>query len=315
MSQQVSPDSKEGYFYAFLAYGLWGLVPTFFFKALTEIPVEEVFCHRVVWSLVFLGALLGWGGKFREYVKCFRNPKIFRGLILSTVLVGTNWFGFMYGVVSDQIVQISLGYFINPLVNVLLGMLFFKEKLRPLQWFAVGLAFFGVTFLIFSANLFPWIAFTVAFSFGMYGSVRKTLPVSGLVGLSVEITLMFPFAVGYLIYLAWNGYGNFGIGYWPTDILLLSSGAVTATPLIAFGQATRRLSLTTLGFIQYLAPSLQLLIGVFWYGEDFSFAKQVCFISIWVGLALVTMDSIRHYRRRRANQLQALQDVPMDSSS
>jgi chloramphenicol-sensitive protein RarD len=288
-------SSREGLVYAVIAYGLWGLVPLYF-HALVQVPPPEILAHRVVWSLVFLILLLAVAHRWKQLRVALRTPSIRWTLQLTSLLVGCNWFMYITAVVQHQVVQASLGYFINPLVSVLLGMVFFGERLRRLQWLAIASACAGVVHLTIQGGEFPGIALAIALSFGFYGLFRKKLPVDGLVGLSVETMFLAPVAAGYLFYLHANSDLALGTGGLGLDLLLFCSGVVTAVPLLCFGQATQRLSLSTLGFLQYLSPSIQFLLAVLVLGEEFHEHRFISFGFIWIGLALFSIDSARNYR-------------------
>jgi chloramphenicol-sensitive protein RarD len=287
---------RQGLLYALGAYGCWGVAPLYF-KAIAAVSPYEVLAHRVVWSLLFLGVILTWQRRWGAVFTCLTMPSIRRALLVSAVLVAINWLVYIYGVATSQILQTSLGYFINPLVSVLLGTLILGERLRGVQILAVLIAACGVLLLANMAGEVPWIALSVALSFGFYGLIRKVTPVDGLIGLSVETLVLTPVALGYLLWLGWQGGADFRSGDPGMDVLLLCSGIVTSVPLLCFGQAARRLPLTTLGFMQYLAPSLQFLLAVFLYDEPFLFWQAVCFGCIWAALALYSLDSVLVYRR------------------
>jgi chloramphenicol-sensitive protein RarD len=264
-----------------------------YFRAVAAVTPLELLAHRVVWSVAFLVLLLAvlrrWGALRRALA-----PGRTRWLLLgSTVLIAANWILFIYGVWSGRVLQNSLGYFINPLLSVVLGVAFFRERLRPAQWLGLSLATAGLVHLVVAAGEFPWVAVALACSFALYGLLRKLAPVDALVGLSVETLFLLPASAGFL--LAWGAAGRsaFLSQGWRLDALLLLSGVITAVPLLCFGQAARRLRLSTLGFLQYLAPSLQFVQAVTLFGEPFEPAQQVCFAAIWSALALVSFDSLR----------------------
>ncbi|MGF1581492.1 MAG: EamA family transporter RarD [Gemmataceae bacterium] len=310
MSESKSSASVEGLIYAFVAFGWWGVVPPLFFTGLKSVSIWEVLAHRVVWSIVFLLGLLIIGGRLREFQRCFENWNILKRLLITTPLIVTNWVIYVYGVVSGQVVQTSLGYFINPLLNVVFGLMFFGESLRKLQWAAVGLAAIGVGYLTYNSQQgFPWIAITLATSFGLYGTIRKTIKVNGLASLSFEISMAAPFAIVYLCMVTMmgttavsgeTGTYTFGGGDWWVDFLLLMSAPVTAVPLLCFGQAARRLPLTVLGFIQYVAPTLQFLTAIWLLGEELRKEMLICCLCIWGALVLYSADSVSTARKNRA---------------
>jgi chloramphenicol-sensitive protein RarD len=299
---------REGILYGLAAYGWWGLVPVYF-KAVADLPPAEILAHRIVWSLVFLALLLTLGRRWGELARCFRDRRLLLTLAASTMLIAVNWFVYIHGVSSGQILQTSLGYFMLPLVSIVLGMLFYRERLRPLQWAAVALAAYGVVNLTLARAQWPWIALALAVSFGFYGLLRKRAPVDGLVGLSAEVFLLLPVAAGYLGYLALEGQsalGNYGA---VMDVLVLLSGVVTAIPLLCFGQAARRLPLTTLGFLQYLSPTLALVLAVTVYHEPFRQEEGISFACIWAGLAIYSVDLALALRRSAPAVAPPAQDV------
>jgi chloramphenicol-sensitive protein RarD len=299
----VAPSSRrEGLLYGLAAYGLWGLAPLYFngLVELTEqhISADEILAHRIVWSVAFLALLLTVSRRWALVAACFRIPALRWTLLLSAVLVGLNWYVYIWSVATQQVLQSSLGYFINPLVNVLLGMAFFREKLRLLQWTAIGLATVGVVSMTATVGGLPWIALSLAGLFGFYGLLRKKTPVDGLVGLSVETFLLAPLATVYLVLLLATGQAALGVWGPAADGMILCSGVATALPLMCFAQAARRLRLSTLGFLQYMSPSLQFLCAVL-LGEELRPGMLAAFVWIWSGLAVFTADSLLALRARR----------------
>ncbi len=315
MSEKKSAVRTEGLFYALVAFVWWGVVPPLYFNSLKEVPVWEVLAHRIVWSVLFLALVLAVIGKIHEIADCFKNWSLMRRLLLSTGLIAINWFVYVYGVSHEQVVQTSLGYFVNPLVNVVLGLLIFGERLRGLQWFAVALAALGVICLTVVTGELQWIALSLAITFPFYGMIRKTIPINGLVSFSVEILLLTPLSLGYLLWLMSQGQAHFGSAHAMTDFLLVLSAVVTAIPLLCFGQAARKLPLTTLGFVQYLAPTLQFLTAVFLLHEPMDWPKFSCFCFIWVGLAFYSLDSVLQYRLRKTQEKETEHVVPVESRS
>jgi chloramphenicol-sensitive protein RarD len=271
----------------------------FYFKALQGVSPWLFLAHRVVWSLLLLALLLTAWRRWPDFVRCLRGPRTFRLLCLSALLVGGNWYVYVYGVATNRIVETSLGYFINPLLSVVLGMVFFRERLRPWQWLAVALAAAGVVYHIWALQILPWIALVLAVSFGLYGLVRKVTPVDGLLGLTVETLVLLPAAGVYLGCQQALGEPVFGPD-WQITALILASGVVTAVPLLCFGQAARRLPLSTLGFLQYLAPSMQLGLAVWCYQEPFTMQHAVSFGFIWAALLIFSIDTLRNLRRAPA---------------
>lgn len=274
-----------------LAYGAWGLLPVYW-KLLGISPALEVLSHRMIWSAVFLGLILLGQGRWADLVALLRQPRRVGVLFLTACLLSFNWGLYIYGVNSDQVVEASLGYYINPLVTVLLGFVVLKERLHPLQWLAVALAAVGVGYFVVQLGTVPWIALGLAVSFAFYGLLRKTTPVAPLVGLAVETLLITPFTLAFVSYLGITGQGHFGQTL-PLTLLFMGAGVATSLPLLWFNTAAKRLPLATLGFFQYLAPSLALLLGVLVYGEPFTPTHLVTFGCIWAALALYTVTAWR----------------------
>lgn len=291
--------ATTGVLYGLAAYLAWGLCPIYF-KAVAHVPAQEVLAHRVVWSLVLLAILLARRGDLLATLRRAREPRLCATLVASTLLVALNWFTFIWAVANHRLLEASLGYFINPLVNVLLGMIFLRERPRTLQWASIALAAAGVGVLAVRLGGVPTISLVLAVSFGIYGLLRKTAPIGGMAGLTVETGMLAPVAVAVMLY--WNRQGELVFGHLNpmTDWLLIASGVVTALPLIWFANAARRLTYTTVGFLQYLAPSGQFLLAVLAYHEPFSGTKLLAFGLIWIALAIFSVDLWQHNTRRPA---------------
>ncbi len=285
----------SGVAYASGAFLIWGLSPIYW-KVLQSIPALETIMHRALWSFFFLLIVLISQGHFSEFMAAVKNRRTLMILFPTTMLLGFNWFIYIWAVNNEHILQASLGYFINPLVNVLLGMIFLRERLRPLQAVALGLAVVGVLYLTFNYGEFPWIALSLAFAFGFYGLIRKVAPVSSLVGLSIEMLFFFVPALAYIVFLDSKGTGALLHMSTKIDIFLIGTAFLTAFPLLIFTLGTRRLKLSTVGFLQYIAPSCMFLLGVFLYNEPLSSAHMLTFVLIWTALCLYSVDSARHYR-------------------
>ncbi len=290
-------ETRVGVMYALGCYLWWGVV-AIYFKAVAHVAAPEILAHRIVWSVALLTLLMKLKGRWPEAIAALRKPGVVVALLGSTTLIAINWFTFIWAVANNQIVQASLGYFINPLVSVVLGYIFLGERLRAWQWLSVAFAASGVVFMTFGLGGLPVISLVLAFSFGLYGLMRKTMHVDSLVGLTFEVSLLLPLAVGYLAYLAWNQNLEFGHISRSTDILLALGGAITAIPLLWFANAARRLRLATMGFMQYLAPSMQLALGVVMYHEPFTRTHLVSFGLIWTGIAVYTIEAAIRLRRR-----------------
>lgn len=291
-----SQSSKRGITYGIAAYGSWGLFPLYF-KMVTSVGPVEVVAHRALWSFLVLAILIAVLGRWRELGRELRSRRLLLMLSLSTLFIAVNWLVYVYSVASGQILQASLGYFVNPLVNVLLGVVFLRERLRPYQTMSIVLALAGVLVLAGLVGEVPWIALTLALTFALYTLMRKIMPVDGLVSLTVETLAMMPVALAYLGYLAATRHGT--QPSIPLLGLLVLSGPVTTLPLLFFGAAARRLRLATMGILQYLTPTLQFLLAVVVFRETFSIAQMVSFLFIWTGIAVYVADSFRAARQAR----------------
>jgi chloramphenicol-sensitive protein RarD len=282
---------------ALAAFSLWGIFPIYF-KAVSHIPAFEVLAHRIVWTVVFVGLIIILKGSLNNVRAAFHNKKLLATLLLSSLLVSTNWLVFIWAVAHDRVLETSLGYFINPLVNVALGMFFLNEKLRTWQWIAVGLSVLGVGNLVWQHGAIPWVALTVSISFGFYGLVRKIAVIDAFSGLFVETILIVPPILAYLVFIGLEGTGVFD----PSDIkltgLLMMAGLMTATPLVLFTIAVKKLTLSTVGFFQYITPTGHFLLAVFLYNEPFTDAYKITFGMIWLALAIYLFESIAAHRRK-----------------
>src|SRR5438128_205473 len=271
-----------------------------YFYAVSDVSPGEILAQRIVWCGVLLGLILAVTGRWRETVDRLRLPGVPRTFVCTAFLLTTNWLAYIYGVTHGQTVETSLGYFINPLLSVLLGMIVLRERLRLGQAVAVLLAAAGVLIPVAAAREVPYIALTVAISFALYGLLRKQAPVDALVGLSIETFILAPFAAGYLVVLMVQGRMALGHSGATIDTLLLASGIITAAPLLWFGKAARMLSLSTLGILQYVAPTMQFLLAVLHLGESVAPTKWAAFGLIWIALAIYSFDSWRYARSVRA---------------
>jgi chloramphenicol-sensitive protein RarD len=292
-SREGIAAAREGVAAALGAYALWGLVPIFF-KQLGSVPALEIIAHRVVWSLLLVGGLLVMRGQLAPVWCHARNPRTLLRAAIAAALVMTNWLVFVWAVNVDRILETSLGYFITPLVSIVLAVVVLHERLRPRQWAAVALALIGVALEGWRMGGLPWVSLVLAATFGSYGLLRKQLPVDAAGGLFLETACAAPFALAYLLWLGSSG--NFGQTT-ATDTLLIASGAVTAIPLLLFAIGARRLPLATMGFLQYVAPSLSFLVAIVYYGEPMNLARLLAFVAIWTGLALYSADLLLQRRR------------------
>jgi chloramphenicol-sensitive protein RarD len=285
--------SVQGAYFALAAYSFWGFAPIYF-KALDHVSAPEILIQRVIWSIVLLLGILTYTGQLNALRIERRKIAI---LFVSASLLAVNWLIFIYAIINNNIVETSLGYFINPLVSLFLGMIFLKERLRPIQWIAITIAATGIGFQLVFFDKIPWLALTLAFSFGFYGLIRKNLQLHPVAGLALETLMVLPVALIGLIWLYQTGDMMFLEVDLTTDVLLIAAGFVTSFPLLCFAAAVTRLSLTTIGMFQYLAPTLSLIIAVMIYGESFNFGLQVTFGCIWLALILFTIESLYFHRR------------------
>ena len=281
-------ERRLGVAYGLGAYLLWGFI-ALYFKAVASVGALEVMAHRIVWSAVLLVAWLALRGRLGELVRALRTPRVLRTLAVTAALIFFNWYVFIWAVANGHVLQCSLGYFINPLVNVLLGVSVLKERLRPRQTISVALALVGVVVLATGTGQVPGIALGLALSFGTYGLLRKTVAAAGDVGLAAETLLLLPAALGYMVYLQGRGGLVFGDAA-PLSWLLAAGGLITAVPLVWFANAVRRLRYATVGFLQYIAPSLQFTLAVAVFGETFSRVHALSFGLIWTALGLYSWD-------------------------
>jgi chloramphenicol-sensitive protein RarD len=289
-------DSLVGVGYALAAFAWWGLNP-FYFKAVDTLPVLEVVGHRVLWSVLLLAIFITAGRRWPAIAAIFRKPRMILLLAASGIILLSNWSLYIWSVVSDQLLQASLGYYINPLVSMLLGFVVLRERMRRGQWFAIGLATLGVLNLAIAYGVFPWLALTLAVTFGVYGLLRKIGPAESLDGLFVETFLVLPIAAAPIVYYGVTGGDAFLDGTLGTKALLMLAGPVTAIPLLWFIAAAKRLRLATLGFCQYLNPTFQLVLGAFVFEEPFTSAHLVTFALIWTAIAIYSVDTLRGHRR------------------
>jgi chloramphenicol-sensitive protein RarD len=294
-------DMTRGYLYAITAYVLWGFFPIYW-KQLGDVPAGEIILHRILWSLAFLlglGLMRRRWGWLREL---YRHPRRTLILAVAALFLATNWLVYVWGVNHGFVVQASLGYFITPLISVLLGVVLLGERLRRMQWLAVGLAAVGVLYLMLGVGEIPWVAFALAFSFGLYGFSKKKMHLEAIEGLTAEMMILALPAALLLAGLTARGESHFSQNL-STLLLLAGGGAVTATPLLFFGAAARRIPLSALGVMQFIAPLLQFLIGVFLYHEPFDLGRFIGFSIIWMAVILFIIDNVRAQQASPAGRL------------
>ncbi|EOG5657134.1 EamA family transporter RarD [Salmonella enterica] len=286
-------QTRQGVLLALAAYFIWGIAPAYF-KLIYYVPADEILTHRVIWSFFFMVALLSVSRQWRQVKRLLKTPKKIFLLALSAVLVGGNWLLFIWAVNNHHMLEASLGYFINPLVNILLGMIFLGERFRRMQWLAVC----GVLVQLWTFGSLPIIALGLAFSFAFYGLVRKKIAVEAQTGMLVETLWLLPVAAIYLFGIADSPTSHMGQNALSLNLLLMAAGVITTIPLLCFTGAATRLRLSTLGFFQYIGPTLMFLLAVTFYGEVPGADKMVTFAFIWVALAIFVMDAIYTQRRK-----------------
>ena len=282
---------RSGIIYAALAFLCWGLFPIYF-HALDGVPPLQILAHRMLWSLGFLLIVLVLRRQWK-WLNVVRQPRVFFSFVLSALLLSANWLVYIWSVTNHHVIEASLGYFINPLVNIMLGYLILKERLRAVQWVAIAIAALGVAWLTWQTGTVPWIALFLAFSFGSYGLLRKTAALGALEGLSFETIVLFPLAAAYVIWLTVNGQNVFiNTDSDTTRVLLVMAGPLTAIPLLLFASGARKIPLSVLGLLQYLSPTLQFLLGVWLFKEAFTADRLVGFVLIWSALILFAGEGL-----------------------
>lgn len=279
------------------AFFIWGLLPLYL-KQLQHVPILQVTAHRLVWGCLFALLWLAIRGELRGVREALSTPSVRWRLIASAALISANWTTYIYGIATNRVVETSLGYFINPLLNVVLGVVVLSERLNPVQWTAVAIAAAGVSYLTWSAGHLPWIALTLAFTFGLYGLVRKVVRVDALAGFASETLLLLPIGIGYLAWCEIVGIASMGHVGLGTDLLLAVGGPFTAIPLVLFAFGARRIPYSTTGLLQYIGPTIQLMLAVFVFREPFTGPRVVGFSLIWMALAIYAADGV--WRSRRA---------------
>ena len=304
-SSEKHDSTRLGVAFGLAAYLIWGSFPVFF-KALEGATPLEIVCHRIFWSVVFLLILVTIRQQLGQIIVTLRNRQTLLTLCGSTLLIATNWLVFIYAVQHGEVLQSSLGYFITPLLSILLGFIFLRERLNSWQLFSVLLALIGVLNLAFHHGQLPWIALILATSFGLYGLLRKVAQVEAMIGLTVETLLLGPFALAYILYLTTQQESSFLVGTLRLDLLLPLSGVVTAIPLLLFVAAARRLQLATIGFLQYITPTLHFILAVGLYNETFTRGHLISFLFIWAGLGIYSSNTIwksqTAWRKKRSGQ-------------
>lgn len=292
-----SGDTGAGFAYAVTAYLMWGFLPLYM-KAITHIPPVEIIAHRILWSVPIAGLILIALGRTGDVIRALKTPRMVVMAAVTAMLISVNWGVYVWAIANDRALDAALGYYINPLFSVALGAILLRERLAAMQWVAVGLATLAVAILTIAAGVLPWVALVLMTTFGIYGFLRKTLPIGPNQGFLLEVLLLCPMAMGYLVWLGDQGHFTPGTGW--DAALLIGSGAVTAIPLMLYANGAKGLRLSTIGILQYIAPTMIFLIAVFVFKEPFGLARAVAFPLIWLALILYTATLIRNARAARA---------------
>ncbi len=288
---------RTGLIAGVIAYSLWGVFPVYL-KAVADVSALEILAHRILWSVPFGAVIIALRKQWGEVFAAIKSPRVVGLLAISAIAISSNWLIYVWSVIHDRVLEASLGYYINPLMYVAAGVFVLGERLRRTQIIAVALAALGVLVLTFGAGVFPWVSVSLAVLFTAYGYLRKIAPVGAMPGLFIETALLSPIALAYLIWLIGAGTAVFTGDSAAMNVLLVLAGPVTVVPLVMFALAARRLRLSTLGFLQYIGPTLQFALGIF-YGEAFTPYHAVCFGLIWTALAIFSLDAVRANRAER----------------
>jgi chloramphenicol-sensitive protein RarD len=288
---------NKGLWYAIGAYAWWGFFPIYW-KLLKHVPALQLIGHRIVWSFAALIVVILIIRQWSEFRKSVFNFKVLRLYFLAAILIAVNWFLYVWAVNAGHIVETSLGYYINPLLSVLMGVIFFRERLNLWQWIPIGMAAMGVLYLTISMGSLPWIALVLAFSFASYGLVKKVAPLSSLHGLTLETFILLVPATGFLLYTEYTEAGAFTHSGWLTDLMIIGAGVITTIPLLLFASATKRIPLSFVGILQYIAPTIQFLIGVLFYKEQFSVEQFIGYSLVWIALIIFGFNSFSAYRAK-----------------
>lgn len=302
MTPEEQQRAKQGVLLAIGAYTMWGVAPIYF-KAISDVSPLEILSHRVIWSFFLLALLLHFSRRWRSVSDVFKSKKKMTYLLSTSVIIAANWLIFIWAVNANHMLDASLGYYINPLINVVLGMIFLGERLRKLQWFAVALAACGVIVQLVAFGSVPIVAIALAFSFGFYGLLRKKVSLDAQTGLFIETLVLLPAAAIYLLWFANSPTANMTENSLSLNVLLIAAGVITTLPLLCFTGAATRLKLSTLGFFQYIGPSLMFLLAVLVYGEAFTSDKAITFAFIWGALVVFSFDGLKTNKQSRASAL------------
>lgn len=296
-------DSKLGYIYAILAFIFWGGIAPIYFKEVASVSALEVLLHRVIWSFLILVPLVFIKKEVKTFILTIRDFAKLKYLFFSTLFISLNWLVFIWAVANDKIMEASLGYYINPLVNVVLGFLIFSERMTKNQYLAIFIAFLAILYQLFTVGTIPIVSLVLAFSFAFYGMIRKKVNIGSVVGLTIETLILLPFSLVYLWYIIDNNSISFFNDSVYITFMLFLGGIITVTPLLLFNGAATRMKLTTLGFFQYIGPTITFFIAIFVYEEDFNFDKLITFILIWIALLVFSLDAIIKNKKQKNKYL------------
>ncbi len=294
-------EERLGTLYASSAYILWGFLPLYW-KLVEHVSAWEILAHRILWSFVLMMVLIvvirRWHLFMDECKQIMLNKKKLFGISAAGIIISLNWVIFIWAVNSDRVLDASLGYYINPLISIFFGFIFLKERFSKIQWIAIAFAFSGVFFMTYNFGSVPWAALGMAITFAFYGLLKKTVDLNAIFGLAIETLIVTPIATIYILYLGFNGTGAMGISF--EGLILIGTGLATALPLLLFGQGAKRIPLSLVGFLQYFAPTIMLLLGVFLFNESFTYVHGITFTLIWLGLILYSYERIQSLRKTKA---------------
>jgi chloramphenicol-sensitive protein RarD len=307
--QGVDKQSVQGVLFAVTAFSIWGVVPLYF-KKLEDILPGEVLAHRILWTAVLLSIVLVVTRRIRNLAPLWQVPGVWQRVVIASALISANWLVFLWAVMNQRVLETSLGYFINPLVSVLLGVVFLSERLRAAQIAAVAIAAAAIGYLVIQYGTLPWVSLVLAFSFGLYGFMKKQIALDALNGLYAETLILSPFMLAYAVWITAQGEATFATGQPEYNLLLPLAGPLTLIPLTCFAAGARRVQLSTIGFIQYLAPSISFCLAVFVFHEAFGRAQLITFTLIWISLAIYTVDSLHASHMRRRARLHPVEGAP-----
>ena len=293
-------DGQIGIFYAGLSYLIWGILPIYW-KLLDHVDSDEILANRIFWSFIFMILVLLFSRKWEAFIQTIKNLRTNKNelyaLVAASLFISCNWFLYIWAVNHNHLIEASLGYYINPLVSVLLGMIFFREKLSPVQYVSFLMALFGVLILTISYGKFPWISVILALSFGFYGLLKKMVKVDSAIGLTLETFIVTPISLAYILFLFIKGNQSLLSISIETDLLLMGAGAATAVPLLYFAKGAQKIPMATLGILQFIAPTLTLILGVFFYNEHFSKIHFISFLFIWTAIILFSISKTKSYHQ------------------